>query len=134
MTTTAPNSPGTWPCLSYRDAPGAISFLTDTLGFTLAARHDGESPDDVEHCELRWPEGGGVMLGSVRPGGMATAPGTAVVYVQTADPDGIRARAAERGAEVTPPADKPYGSREFAARDPEGNRWQFGTYAGQPLA
>ncbi|MEV6211981.1 AraC family transcriptional regulator [Kitasatospora sp. NPDC051914] len=25
-----------------------------------------------------------------------------------------------------------YGSRDFAARDPEGNRWYFGTYRGEP--
>jgi len=25
-----------------------------------------------------------------------------------------------------------YGSRDFAARDPEGNRWSFGTYRGEP--
>ena len=25
-----------------------------------------------------------------------------------------------------------YGSRDFAVRDPEGNRWSFGTYRGEP--
>jgi len=25
-----------------------------------------------------------------------------------------------------------YGSHDFAARDPEGNRWSFGTYRGEP--
>ncbi|MEV7027217.1 glyoxalase, partial [Kitasatospora sp. NPDC093558] len=25
-----------------------------------------------------------------------------------------------------------YGSRDFAAADPEGNRWYFGTYPGSP--
>ncbi len=28
--------------------------------------------------------------------------------------------------------DKPYGSREFGIQDPEGNRWSFGTYRGEP--
>jgi len=27
--------------------------------------------------------------------------------------------------------DQPYGSREYAARDPEGNVWAFGTYRPQ---
>jgi len=31
-----------------------------------------------------------------------------------------------------PPADTDYGSRDFAARDPEGNLWSFGTYRGEP--
>jgi len=26
--------------------------------------------------------------------------------------------------------DTDYGSRDYAARDPEGNLWSFGTYAG----
>jgi uncharacterized glyoxalase superfamily protein PhnB len=28
--------------------------------------------------------------------------------------------------------DTDYGSRDFAAQDPEGNRWSFGTYRGEP--
>ena len=28
--------------------------------------------------------------------------------------------------------DTDYGSHDFAARDPEGNRWSFGTYRGEP--
>ena len=30
------------------------------------------------------------------------------------------------------PHDTDYGSRDFSARDPEGNRWSFGTYRGEP--
>ena len=42
-----------------------------------------------------------------------------------------RARAA--GAEIAPePGDKPDGSREYAARDPEGFLWFFRTYAPPP--
>jgi uncharacterized glyoxalase superfamily protein PhnB len=29
--------------------------------------------------------------------------------------------------------DQPYGSREYAARDPEGNVWCFGTYQPAPV-
>ena len=28
----------------------------------------------------------------------------------------------------SPPTDLDYGSRDYGARDPEGNRWSFGTY------
>jgi len=39
---------------------------------------------------------------------------------------------AERVAEITDPLhDTDYGSRDFALRDPEGNRWSFGTYRGE---
>jgi len=33
-----------------------------------------------------------------------------------------------------PLRDTDYGSRDFAARDPEGNRWSFGTHRGEPLS
>ena len=36
------------------------------------------------------------------------------------------------GAEVVRELhDTPYGSRDFVVRDPEGNVWSFGTYAGE---
>ncbi|MGX7676636.1 VOC family protein [Plantactinospora sp. DSM 117369] len=41
------------------------------------------------------------------------------------------ARAVAAGAEVVQePRDTDYGSRDFLVRDPEGNRWSFGTYRG----
>ena len=30
---------------------------------------------------------------------------------------------------LMPPTDQDYGSRDFVARDPEGNLWCFGTYS-----
>ena len=33
---------------------------------------------------------------------------------------------------ITEPHDTDYGSHDFAAADPEGNRWSFGTYRGEP--
>jgi uncharacterized glyoxalase superfamily protein PhnB len=51
------------------------------------------------------------------------------------DIDALHARAVKAGAEITQdPHDTDYGSRDFAARDPEGNRWSFGTYRGEPRA
>lgn len=69
MTSTAANqdktdkrAPNVWPCLAYTDARGAIRFLVGTLGFTESACY-GEG-DTVDHAELTWPYGGGIMLGS----------------------------------------------------------------------
>jgi len=125
------SAPGLWPCLTYVDAPAAIRFLVDALGFEERARHPGEREGEVAHAELRWPEGGGVMLGSVRPGGLPAPAGTGLVYGQTADPDALHDRAVAAGAEVVRGLqDTDYGSREFAVRDPEGVVWSFGTYAG----
>jgi uncharacterized glyoxalase superfamily protein PhnB len=49
------------------------------------------------------------------------------------DTDALYARAKAAGAEIIrAPFDTEYGSRDFAARDPEGNLWSFGTYRGEP--
>ncbi|MDP9406437.1 MAG: VOC family protein [Actinomycetota bacterium] len=109
-----------------RDADAAIRFLTDVLGFGQAARYDDGGL--VVHAELRWPEGGGVMLGSDRPGGPSLPPGVGVVYVVTQDPDGVHARATATGAKVSDLVERDYGSRECTATDPEGVVWSFGTY------
>ncbi|NIL78044.1 VOC family protein [Rhodococcus sp. B10] len=117
-----------WPCFAYADARAAIRFLVDVFGFTEAAVYgDG---DVVEHAELRWPEGGGVMLGSARDDSPLD-PGVGNVYVVTADPDAVLERVTRAGARVTRPMkDEDYGSRGFTCRDPEGITWSFGTYAG----
>jgi len=49
------------------------------------------------------------------------------VVVADADVHHARATAAGAGVPETP-ADRPYGGRDYIARDPEGNLWSFGTY------
>jgi uncharacterized glyoxalase superfamily protein PhnB len=127
------NVTNVWPVLAYRDAPAAISFLTDAFGFVAGEVHktgDGA----VVHAELRRPEGGGVMLSTAGkddgPFGKRAA-GNDAVYVVSTDPDALFARATVAGAEVVIDLhDTDYGSRDFTVRDPEGNLWSFGTYAG----
>jgi uncharacterized glyoxalase superfamily protein PhnB len=132
MTNNTP-APGVWPTLRADDAPALITFLVDAFGFeeTVVYR-DG---DRVDHAQLDWPEGGGIMLGSVREENSAqvSPPGMSSAYVVTAEPDALYKRATSAGAEIVVELrDTDYGSREFAARDPEGNRWSFGTYPGEP--
>jgi uncharacterized glyoxalase superfamily protein PhnB len=125
-----------WPCFSFRDARAAIKFLTDAFGFeeqAVYARDD--DPSIVEHGEMRWPLGGGIMFGSAEkddtPFGQRV-PGNDSTYVVCEDPDGLFARATAAGAEVVRGLrDEDYGSRGFTVRDPEGNLWSFGTYAGE---
>jgi uncharacterized glyoxalase superfamily protein PhnB len=124
-----------WPTLRAKDAPGLIRFLVDGFGFLEAeVIVDGNV---VAHAELRWPLGGGIMLGSARTDPAdpwALSPGTAGIYVATDEPDALFARAIAAGATViTEPHETDYGSSEFSVRDPEGNRWSFGTYRGAPL-
>lgn len=124
-----------WPGLTYRDAPAAIRFLETAFGFELRACYtrDGD-PAIVEHAEMGWPAGGGIMFGTSGKDDSAFGrrqPGHSSVYVVCDDPDGLFARATAAGAElVRGLVDEDYGSRGFTVRDPEGNIWSFGTYAG----
>jgi uncharacterized glyoxalase superfamily protein PhnB len=122
-----------WPTLTYRDAPTAIRFLVDAFGFEEAAVHPGETEGTVSHAELRWPGGGGVMLGTTRLDSTIAdlPPGTGSIYVVTDEPDALHERAMAAGAtEVQGLRDEDYGSRSFIVRDPEGVFWCFGTYTG----
>ncbi|MFJ9697956.1 VOC family protein [Kitasatospora sp. NPDC101183] len=134
-------APQVWPCLRARDAKALIRFLVDAFGFEEVVSY--EEGGLVVHAELAWPEGGGVMLGSERetperetPEGEAPwpgRPGTFTAYVVTARPDAVHARAVAAGARITTGlTETDYGSRDFSAADPEGNRWSFGTYPGSP--
>lgn len=99
------------------------------------AAYPGEREGEIAHAELRWPPGGGVMLGSTSftEGVHAQLPsGASSVYCVTDEPDALFERATKAGAEVAQPLeDADYGSRGFTVRDPEGNHWSFGTYRGQ---
>ena len=125
-----------WPILSYRDARAALKFLSDAFGFEeRAAYARGSDPSIIEHAEMRWPLGGGVMFGTAGkdngPFGSRTA-GSDSVYVVCEDPDTLFKRATGAGAEVVAGLrDEGYGNRGFTVRDPEGNLWSFGTYAGE---
>lgn len=124
-----------WPCLNYRDARRAIRFLVDALGFREGAVHaTGHDGEHVHHAELRWPEGGGVMLGSAKSDGTAfeqLPTGSSGLYVVTSNPEEVYQRALADGAEVvTAPRDREHDGRDFTIRDPERNVWSFGTYRG----
>lgn len=126
--------PQVWPTLRARDARALIRFLVEAFGFEETAVY-GQG-DQVAHAQLGWPAGGGVMLGSARSDPddpWALTPGTFGAYVVTGDPDALYQRAVAAGAQVIVPLYSPdHGGREFAVTDPEGNRWSFGDYRGEP--
>lgn len=131
---TAANPPTIWPSLRYQDAQAAVRLLVDVFGFTEALVVAAEADGVIAHAELRWPEGGGVMLGSAAYTESVHKDlpvGSGSVYVVTDDPDGILARATAAGVEVARGMrEEDYGSRGFTLRDFEGNLWSFGTYRG----
>jgi uncharacterized glyoxalase superfamily protein PhnB len=119
--------PTIYPALRYADAVGAISFLTTAFGLVEHQVHKGEG-GDIAHAELAW-HGGMVMLSSrgPEPGPFDTE--RVCLYLVVDDPDAHHARAVAAGVQIVMPlTDQDYGSREYAAADPEGNVWCFGTY------
>lgn len=127
------NAPSVYPTVRYDDAAAAIRFLTDTFGLVAGQVYSG--PDGtVVHAELSWVNGV-IMLSSrgEQPGPFDT--GKACLYLATDDPDGMHDRAVAAGATIIQGLiDQDYGSREFAALDPEGNVWCFGTYRPAPAS
>ncbi|MEV5281185.1 VOC family protein [Streptomyces sp. NPDC052811] len=119
------------PTILYSDAKAAISRLTHAFGFTEVCVYEGED-GSVMHAELSYGTGL-VMIGSKGRAGlfaqtMADA-GPAGVYVVVSDVDAHHQHAAEQGMEILmEPTDQDYGSRDYVARDAEGNVWSFGTY------
>jgi uncharacterized glyoxalase superfamily protein PhnB len=123
--------PSIHPALRYRDTKAAIAFLRDAFGFSEIAVHEGGG-GEVRHAELAYGNGM-VMLGSARSDSeysrTAKDLGLGSVYVVVADADAHHRQAAAHGAEIVLPLrDQEYGSRDYTARDPEGNLWTFGTY------
>lgn len=126
-----------WPTLLYGRADEAIEFLTEAFGFTRSIVVPSDTDDSiVEHAQLLWPHGGGIMLGSAnRPGNVFSQrpTGHASVYLVTPDPDAVHDRAIARGATIFAPlVDQDYGGRGFTVTDLEGNLWSFGAYGGEP--
>jgi uncharacterized glyoxalase superfamily protein PhnB len=124
------------PALRYHDAPAAIEWLCGVIGFSRNAVFEGEN-GTIGHAELTL-NGGMIMLGSAKDDKHSSrfkSPDeldgveTRGVYIVVGDVEAVHARAVAAGAPIIRPLqDTPYGSREFAVRDPEGHTWSVGTY------
>jgi PhnB protein len=127
---------GIWASVNYADAEAGIRFMTEVLGFEPVLVVPGEEPGVIAHSELRWPEGGTIQASSASRGNVFTdrPTGAEAVYVITADPIAVHDRCVRAGAEIIAPLESPHYDPEgigFSTRDPEGNIWSFGTYAGE---
>ncbi|HJR93813.1 MAG TPA: VOC family protein [Gaiellaceae bacterium] len=121
--------------LSYDDANAAVDWLEQAFGFERSSVHQANGK--IAHAELRFGDSM-IMLGAAfendwdmrTPGELGGVNQGVYVIVDDIDAQYERARGAK--AEIVRPlADTDYGSREFMARDPEGNIWSFGTYVPQ---
>ena len=114
------------PVVHYRDLEAGVGFLVSAFGFVQEQAH---KDDDgvLQYVELSL-DGAPLGLGPTVEGSMFDL-GPTAVYISLEEVDALHDRAAGTGAEVLmPPTDQPYGSRDFIAKDPEGNLWCFGTY------
>jgi uncharacterized glyoxalase superfamily protein PhnB len=121
-----------YPIIGYRDLGTAIDWLCRV--FSFEPREVMQSADgSYIHVELRLGDAV-FMPSSERKGGDPQNPwnqplATQGLYVALDGLDAHYARAVAAGAEILRPlADTDYGSREYTARDLEGNLWSFGTY------
>ena len=119
--------------MTYGDPAAAIDWLERALGFERSSVHE-DPQGRIAHAELRFGDGM-VMLGPSGPNdfGLKTArelgAASQGVYLVVDDIDACFARVTAAGAAILRPlADSDYGSREFMARDSEGNLWSVGTY------
>jgi uncharacterized glyoxalase superfamily protein PhnB len=115
--------------LVYDDLPAIHGYLVRVFGLgegRLAYDNDGT----CVHGEVQagngmiWLHQVSPRFGLASPTVLGGANGITAVMVD--DVDTHHAHAVEQGAEiVNPPADQPYGYREYTARDPEGGLWSF---------
>jgi uncharacterized glyoxalase superfamily protein PhnB len=121
--------PSIYPIVRYRDPRAGMEFLCDAFGFEKHAVHEG--PDgELVHVELRHDNGIVMLAGETASRDeFAGRAGHGLVYVVVEDADAHHDRAKAAGAEiVTELIDTDYGSRDYSARDIDGNMWSFGTY------
>jgi uncharacterized glyoxalase superfamily protein PhnB len=136
--TAAPQYGQIWAAIRYVDAPAGIRFLTEVLGFEEQIVVPNEDdPTVIEHSQLRWPEGGVLQAHTANREGNVFSElptGAESLYIVTADPMAVWARCQAAGVDVVRPPESPEYAPEtvdFSIRDPEGNIFSFGSYAGE---
>ena len=120
---------GAVPIVPYTNPRGAIRWLENAFGATAVLVVPPEPDQPLVHAEVAVGTGLVMVDDADRTDSPFALPGPVVVYVVVDDPDALHDKASAAGAEIIQPlTNQEYGSREFAARDPHGNVWSFGTY------
>lgn len=120
------------PCLRYKNAPAAIEWLCEVIGFEKHLVVPG--PDDtIPHAQLILGAGM-IMLGSERDDEFAGANSQAqgvgtYVVLSNEQLDALYARVLAKGAPIVRELrEEEYGGKNCTFKDPEGNVWSAGSY------
>jgi len=121
-----------YPFLRYKDAPAAIEFLCEAFGFAQLMNVPGEG-GSVAHAELHL--GPVIIMVGTGPDSASSQPPddprsvSQGLYLAISNVDEHCERVRAAGARIVRESeDTEYGSREYAAVDPGGYYWSFGTY------
>jgi uncharacterized glyoxalase superfamily protein PhnB len=115
------------PYLGYEDPAAALDWLARAFGFRERFRHADEN-GTINHAEMELGDG---MIMLANPGADFRSPrslggATVVVHVYVDDIEAHCERAKAAGAEVgREPSERPYGTMQYSATDPEGHVWLF---------
>lgn len=125
--------PNIYPIVRYRDLRAGVEFLCRAFGFEEHEVHEG--PDgELAHVELRY--GNSIIMPSGERASrdeFAGEAGHSWIYMAVDDADAHHDRARAEGAEIVMElTSTDYGSRDYSARDIDGNLWSFGTYRPSP--
>jgi uncharacterized glyoxalase superfamily protein PhnB len=124
--------------LGYRDAPAALNFLLNVLGFVPIVVYEGEHQGIIAHAEVSWPEGGVVTLHSIEEDNASVydvadfAAKSAgyppfSIHIDTDNPEEVYERVLGEGARIVRELTTTPRDRGFIVADPEGLFWSFAT-------
>lgn len=106
------------PVLPVSDVVRSTAWY-ERLGFTCEAAYDGYAILSIDGAEVHLGQ-----IDDLPPAGMSVSG----AYLRVTDADATFARWTALGAPpVAAPADQPYGIREFATEDLDGNLWRVGS-------
>jgi uncharacterized glyoxalase superfamily protein PhnB len=121
------------PYLLYEDAAAALDWLARAFGLRERFRHEADGL--IDHAEMEYG-GSEIMLAS--PGNDYRSPNrlggaTVIVHMYVDDIQAHCERARDAGATIRrEPKEKPYGTIQYAAVDPEGHVWLFSQQVRDP--
>jgi uncharacterized glyoxalase superfamily protein PhnB len=107
------------PELAYPDLSGAIDWLTTAFGFTLRIRIGDH------RAQMNVGDDGAIVL-MQHPNAGAVTPLAHSLLIRVPNVDAHHANAVAHGARIhRPPADYPYGERQYTVADFTGRTWTF---------